>query len=158
MRTKIFRIFMNPSVKIRFAFTILLVANLSVCFTRAAPPGAAVFQTSSENIICAIANAELHCQVTSLQFEFYDSPSKPAWCDSTWGASFGLESKGRPFRICGWSLLDQFPETPRSQISITSPKAMVFSGFECKISAVSLVCKNKENHGFELSDKKQRFF
>ncbi len=150
---------MQSGLMTKFRFLLFMLVMFSIAGqSRAVSQNVVTFKTSSQNVSCAVINVELHCEVISLRYEFHDSPLVPGWCDSMWGASFGLEPRGKPFRICGWGPFDRPLEPSRPQKATISPKTVTLSGFKCKVNSEYLSCKNMDNHGFELSDKNQRFF
>lgn len=124
----------------------------------AAIPAAAdvwTFESPSENIQCVVTinggRSELAC--TIYQRRGRPAAPKPANCTADWGHSFELSETGKPRMVC-----EPIRRGLDSGLQADHGTTGKFGGFACKSTRKGLDCRNRDGHGFFLSDTRQRLF
>jgi uncharacterized protein DUF6636 len=111
------------------------------------------FRTPSKNIYCArekIGRSDmLRCDVRQLA---HQAP-KPKDCKFGWGASFGVNARGRAHALCvSDSVIDPHART------LAYGKTRRLGPFRCTSKTRGLRCSNRSGHGFFLNRTRYRFF
>lgn len=117
------------------------------------------FQTPSGNIECYVGTGDgyLPSDIGCTIFERAGPPAlpRPNNCKGAWGHHFSMTSRGKVEMECGDpGEKNTAPGVDKATYGQTGD----FQGINCQSSTKGLECKNKDEHGFFLSRKRQSVF
>lgn len=112
------------------------------------------FQSPTGNIHCGLyrgaEGASVRCDLTELTPSY---TRQPADCEFDWGASFGVDGRGKGYVAC----VSDAVGDPANEV-LPYGEAISLGGISCVSAQTGMTCSNGEGHGFTIAKARQKVF
>lgn len=106
------------------------------------------------NIHCGIyqwdAGASVRCDLMELTQTY---TQRPVGCEFDWGASFGLDDRGKGYLAC----VSDAVADPANPV-LPYGEAVSLGGIYCVSAKTGMTCTNAEGHGFSVAKARQKLY